>query len=152
MTRWQKWLLGALTALAGASGLAYLWMKYFVASQDPFAVINHPWQPYMLYVHLLSAPALVLVFGMVWTAHVSGKLAGGRAYSRRSGLASIWTFAVMTASGYLLQVLTSDWTRNVTMVVHVSSGVAFLLAYLGHLLMSLRAARARRQERLRSAA
>jgi hypothetical protein len=152
MNRWHKRLLGALTVVAGASGLAYLWMKYFIESQDPFAVINHPWQPYVLYVHLLSSPALVLVFGMVWTSHVSGKLDDRRPYSRRSGLVSIWTFAVMAASGYLLQVVTSERVHTAMVIVHVASGVAFLLAYAGHLALSLRAARARRRERLRSAA
>lgn len=149
---WQKWLLAALTFATGASGLVYLWMKYLVESQDPFAVINHPWQPYVLYVHVLAAPALVLVFGMVWTSHVSGKIEGGRPYNRRSGLMAIWSFAVMAASGYLLQVLTTERLHTAVVVTHVASGCGFLLVYLAHLVVSLRAARARRRNGLRSAA
>jgi hypothetical protein len=148
--RWQKWLLGTLTFLAGGSGLVYLWMKYVVESQDPFAVVNHPWQPYALYVHVLASPALILVFGMLWTSHVSTKIDGSRPYNRRSGLASVWTFALMAASGYLLQVLTSERLHAALVVVHVASGCAFLLAYIGHLFLSVRAARRRSQ--LRTAA
>jgi hypothetical protein len=148
--RWQKWLLGTLTFLAGASGLLYLWMKYLVESEDPFAVVNHPWQPYALYVHVLASPALILVFGMLWTSHVATKIDGSRPYNRRSGLTSVWTFAVMAASGYLLQVLTSERLHDTIVIVHVASGCAFLLAYIGHLVLSVRAAR--RRSRLRSAA
>lgn len=147
---WQKWLLGTLTALAGGSGLVYLWMKYLLQSDDPFAVVNHPWQPYALYVHVLASPALILIFGMLWTSHVSTKIDGSFPYNRRSGLASVWTFATMAASGYLLQVLTSERIHAALVVVHIASGCAFLLAYAGHLVVSMRAARRRSQ--LRSAA
>jgi hypothetical protein len=58
----------------------------------------------------------------------------------------------MAASGYLLQVLTSEQARTLVVVVHAGSGLAFVLAYLWHLVLSLRAARARRHERLQSAA
>ncbi|HSL22512.1 MAG TPA: hypothetical protein VK886_13340 [Vicinamibacterales bacterium] len=149
----EKWLLGSLSACVGATGIAYLWMKYFMQAADPFAVVNHPWQPYVLYVHLLSAPALILVCGMVWTSHVSGKLSGGQPYSRRSGLGSIWSFTAMATSGYLLQVVTSESLQRAMVVAHVASGCAFLATYGVHLFIAVRRQlRERRRAQLRSAA
>lgn len=153
MSRVEKWLLSMLTAVVGTSGLAYLWMKYFMTSDDPFAVVNHPWQPYVLYAHVLSSPALLLVFGMVWTSHVAGKIGAGQRYSRRSGLASVWSFVTMAASGYLLQVITGEWLHRAMVVIHIASGSVFLLMFGAHLVISLRHQyRERRSARLRSAA
>lgn len=149
----QKWLLGSLSACVGVTGLVYLWMKYFMQTTDPFAVVNHPWQPYVLYAHLLSAPALILVFGMVWTSHVRDKLADGKRYSRRSGLASLWSFTAMAASGYLLQVVTGESLQRALVVGHVASGCAFLAMYGAHLFIAARhQIRARRRAQLPSAA
>ncbi len=153
MTALQRRLLAALSVMVGASGLAYLWMEYFMEASDPFAVVNHPWQPYMLYVHILSAPALVLMFGIIWSAHVTAKIDGGQPYNRRSGLVSAWTFVVMVASGYLLQVLTSERLHFATMVAHVASGTLFLIMYAAHIALSLRhQRRQRRAEPIRPAA
>jgi hypothetical protein len=150
MTQVERWLLSVLSLIVAASGAAYLWMKYFLVPSDPFAVVNHPWQPYMLDAHVLAAPALLIVFGVVWTSHVRGKLEGGRPYSRRSGLLSLWAFLIMAASGYVLQVLTNETARQVAVIAHVASGGLFTVAYGVHFVASLR--RLRQRSNLRSAA
>ena len=48
MKRWERWTFNSLTAAVAVTGFIYFWMKYFVESSDPFAVINHPWQTAML--------------------------------------------------------------------------------------------------------
>ena len=45
MTPLERWLLWTSTVLTTVTGTVYLWTKYFVESADPWAVINHPWQP-----------------------------------------------------------------------------------------------------------
>ena len=45
MTRLEAWFLHVATILVGGGGLVYAWMRYFVRPDDPFAVVNHPWQP-----------------------------------------------------------------------------------------------------------
>ncbi len=150
MTRVERWLISVLSLIVGVTGLLYLWMKYFMQAADPFAVVNHPWQPYMLDAHLLSAPALLIVFGAVWTSHVRGKLDAGQPYSQRSGLVSLWTFLVMAGSGYVLQVLTNETARQVAVASHVTAGTLFIGAYALHFVASLR--RPQGRDRLRSAA
>lgn len=141
MTTWEKAALSVLTAVVSASGLAYLWMKYFMVTDDPLAVVNHPLQPQMLSVHVLAAPALVLVFGIVYRSHVGKMLGAGQSANRRSGLLVATTFLLMMASGYGLPVSTSDALSRVLVVVHVASGVLFFLAYLVHLVVSFRVRR-----------
>ncbi len=150
MTRIERWLLSLLSLLVAASGLVYLWMKYLLQPTDPFAVVNHPWQPYVLDTHVLAAPALLIVFGMVWTSHVRDKVVAGQPDNRGTGLTSLWMFLVMAASGYVLQVVTSDVAHRVAVIVHVSGGILFGLAYGGHFIASVLSRRQR--QRFRTAA
>ena len=142
MKPWERWTFGLLSLVVAASGFAYFGMKYLMASADPFALVNHPWQPLMLHVHVLASPPLVLVFGIVLNSHIMRKLRATRVENRKSGLASLVTFGVMVASGYLLQVVTSEAWLGALVVVHVASGVVFSAAYVAHLLISVRLARA----------
>ena len=59
MTRLEAWFLHVATILVGGGGLVYAWMRYFVRPDDPFAVVNHPWQPDVQHLHVLAAPLLV---------------------------------------------------------------------------------------------
>jgi hypothetical protein len=150
MSRLERWSMSVLTAIVGVTGLAYVWMKYLLTPADPFAVVNHPWQPYVLDAHVLAAPALMIVFGMVWTTHIRSRVAAGQRYSRRTGLISLWTFILMAGSGYALPVLTGELARRMAIVVHLASGSVFLIAYGAHVVASFVRNRQRRQ--LRSAA
>ena len=60
MKRWEVWSFHILTMIVTLSGTVYLWMKYLLKTDDPFSVINHPWQPAMLAAHVLTSPALLL--------------------------------------------------------------------------------------------
>jgi len=137
MTRGERWSFNALALLVTVSGAAYLWMKYLLRSDDPFAVVNHPWQPLALSAHVLAAPGLVLVFGMVLRAHVLPKLANGRR-GRLTGWASLVPFAVMALSGYLLQTVTDPTGLRLVTVVHLVSSAAFILGYSAHLVVGWR--------------
>lgn len=150
MKTWERWSFGILSLVVGVTGVAYLWMKYFVAHSDPMAVVNHPWQPAMLHLHLLGSPLLILVFGIILNSHIIKKLGNNRLPNRRTGLISLATFGTMTASGYGLQVATNDAWLSALVIVHVASGLLFGVAYVTHLLMSrLASTRARgwQQER-----
>ena len=139
MKRWERWTFNALSAVVAVSGFAYLWMKYGLQSDDPFAVVNHPWQHVMLHAHVLASPPLVLAFGIVLNSHIMKKLraaAGDR--HRASGFFSLGTFAAMIVTGYLLQVVTSEVWLTVLVVAHVASGVVFTAAYGTHLVATAR--------------
>ena len=74
MKRWERWTFNALSFAVAATGFAYLWMKYALQNDDPFAVVNHPWQAGMLDLHVVASPAFILMFGIVFNSHIMKKL------------------------------------------------------------------------------
>lgn len=143
MKRWERWSINGLSLVVAATGFAYFWMKYLVAPQDPFAVVNHPWQSAMLNLHVVASPALILVFGIVFNSHVMKKLRAPRLPNRRSGWVSLVTFGAMVLSGYLLQIAASDLWLQALVALHVASGALFTLVYATHLVITIRLARLR---------
>jgi len=141
MKRWERWTLNALSLAVIVTGFAYLWMKYGVQTNDPFAVVNHPWQTSMLSLHVVASPALILIFGIIFNSHVMKKLSATRLPNRRSGLVSLGTFAAMIVSGYLLQVSSSEAWLQTMIVVHVASGAVFAIVYVAHLVISAKLGR-----------
>ncbi len=115
MRPWEIWLSHISTLLVTVSGVAYLWMKYFMETADPFAIVNHPWQSAMLSLHVLVAPALVFVVGLMVQSHIQKKLRSGTNSNRSSGLVSMVTMPVMIASGYMLQVVTAPLLASITL-------------------------------------
>lgn len=143
MRPWERRAFNIAALLVAASGFAYFWMKYFVQSDDPFAVVNHPWQGAMLTLHLLASPPLILLFGIILNSHVMRKLRAPRAANRKSGLLSFGTFATMVVTGYLLQVTMDERWLQALVAVHVASGALFSGAYAIHLVLSSRLFRSR---------
>jgi len=141
MRPWERWAFNALALLVSATGLLYLWMQYGMTTSDPFAVVNHPLQPLVLHLHVMAAPWLILLFGILISAHVSKKIGERPPSNRRTGLVSIATFVAMTFSGYGLQVFTDPAWARAMLLLHLASGGTFVLAYLIHLYIGLRAAR-----------
>ncbi len=136
MKRWERWSFNLCALAVAVSGFAYLWMKYFVQAEDPFAVVNHPWQSAMLHLHVLASPPFILVFGVILNSHIMKKLKANRIPNRKSGLGSLATFAAMIASGYLLQVATADAWLQALVIVHIASSAAFSAVYATHLVVS----------------
>lgn len=143
MKRWERWTFNTLSLTVAATGFAYLWMKYAMQIDDPFAVVNHPWQTSMLGLHVVASPAFILIFGIVFNSHIMKKLSATRLPNRRSGFVSLGTFATMVVSGYLLQVSPSEEWLQTLIVVHVTSGAIFSIVYAAHLVISARLARFR---------
>lgn len=146
MKRWERWTFNGLSLVIAATGFAYFWMKYLIAPQDPFAVVNHPWQTAMLNLHLIASPMLILIFGIVFNSHVMKKLRVPRLPNRRSGYVSLGTFAAMVFSGYLLQIASSEAWLQALVTLHVASGALFTVVYGAHLVIALRLARARERQ------
>ena len=152
MRPWERRLFHVATAAVVLSGLAYFWMKYLMQTDDPFALVNHPWQTTMLSWHVLASPLLVLAFGIVFNAHVMKKLKVKGMANRKSGYLSLATFAAMLLSGYLLQVASSEALLQALVIVHVGAGAVFAVSYLVHLAISWRLSRRARRATLASAA
>ena len=132
MTRGQAIALHGSTALAGGTGLVYAWMRYVCASDDPFAVVNHPLQPFFQHAHVVLSPLLVFASGWIWEAHVWPRIRSRFATRRRSGLSLAVSFVPMVLSGYMIQVSTDEGARRVWIATHLASSAAWLVAYLVH--------------------
>ena len=70
MYRLEKWSLLLSVFLTGTSGIGLLWTKYVLHNDDPWAVINHPLQPWFLKTHIVVTPLLVFALGMVTARHI----------------------------------------------------------------------------------
>ena len=138
MTRWERWVFNTLHSVVALTGVVYFYMKYLLLADDPFSVINHPWQPLMLGIHVVLAPVFVLVFGMVLRSHILKKLLSNNPSARRSGWFSLVSFTAMALSGYLLQVVPNLFLVRVMLVMHVSTSLLFLVGYSAHLILGLR--------------
>jgi|SRR5688572_15103535 hypothetical protein len=152
MKRWERWTFNGLTAAVAVTGFIYFWMKYFVESADPFAVVNHPWQIAMLNLHVIASPFFVLIFGIIFNSHVMKKLKATRLPNRKSGYVSLTMFAAMVFSGYLLQVTANEQWLQALVAVHVASSTVFTLVYVTHLVISAKLARVRPEASIREVA
>ncbi|MEW5976607.1 MAG: hypothetical protein AB1898_12465 [Acidobacteriota bacterium] len=138
MSSWQKWSFHILNVLVSLTGVVYFWMKYLVVNDDPFSVINHPFQPAVLKAHILLAPLFVFVLGVIFASHISQKLENNTVSNRRSGLVALLSFPVMVLSGYALQILSTTAWVQAAVWLHVGSSVAFLASFGAHQVISWR--------------
>ena len=133
MTWWERWGFNAFHAVVAATGCAYLYMKYGMTTDDPFAIVNHPWEPAMLSLHVVAAPFFVAFFGMLFRSHSFGKLRSRNPANRRTGWTALLSFSAMALSGYLIQVATTPALITFFIWTHVAASVAFVVGYGIHL-------------------
>jgi hypothetical protein len=113
------------------TGLVYAWMRYLVAPIDEWAVVNHPWQPATQHLHVLVAPLLVFAVGVIWSAHILGKLKNGRT-NRAAGIGLMALFLPMAASGYLLQIAVNPGWRQTWIWVHIAASLLWVAVFVVH--------------------
>lgn len=146
MSPFERWMLWGSTALVAISGFAFLGLKYLVAPADPYAIVNSPWQPFFLKLHILTAPLLVFAVGLVFLRHIWNQLRSGRPGGRRTGIAVLGVLVPMIATGYLLQTVSSREAAWWVALAHIVTGVAYVAAVAGHQLRSLAAGAGSRAE------
>jgi hypothetical protein len=132
VTTFERWAVWSTSIATLVTGTIYLWMKYLVASEDPLAVVNHPWQPYILKLHILVAPLLVFSIGVVALRHVWRHLRGRTPSGRRTGLLTVVILGPMIMSGYLIQAITDQGWLEVMAISHIATGLIFGLGLLAH--------------------
>ncbi len=141
MTWWERWAFNLLHAVVAATGIAYFCMKYLMASTDPFAVVNHSWQPSMLAWHIVAAPFFVVFFGMLFRTHTLRKLLSASPRNRRTGWTSLVGFSVMALTGYLIQVTASPAWITAWIWIHVAASAIFAVGYTTHMVIGWRLGR-----------
>lgn len=138
MNQAEKVTVWGSTAVMTVTGVALAGMEYLLEPADPFAVVNHAWQPAMLKLHILSAPVMVFGIGMIFMRHIWPHFRAGLKKGRRSGIWSMLLTVPMIATGYALQVLSSVSWLNTLGYVHLALGSAFAVGGALHFLATRR--------------
>lgn len=133
MTNFEKYLFLAANLLVGGTGLIYGWFRYFVTSDDPYAVVNHPAQPLWQHLHIWTAPLLVFAFGHFFHQHALLYWKTGTRPGRRSGLLMLGLAVPMIASGYFLQTAVDESWRQAWIIIHVTTSLLWLAGVMAHL-------------------
>lgn len=126
MSRFERWSVWVTAVLVAVTGSGYLVMKYFMEPADPWAVVSHPLEPWFLRAHIVTAPFFVFAVGLITVNHVWRHLRAGVRWARASGLAAVFTLALMVLSGYLIQVITGEGWLEAMVILHIASGYVFL--------------------------
>ena len=138
MSRLEIRLLTVSSLAVGGIGLLLYVMKSWMEPVDPFAVVNHPWQPVVLKLHLLAAPLLVFAVGMVSAGHAAQKVRGRKRPGRSSGLGLLVLFVPLALSGVLIQVLTRESWLMAVVWTHLLAGILFLAIFTFHRVATMR--------------
>jgi hypothetical protein len=132
VTRFERWAVWSTSVATFATGVIYLWMKYLLVSDDPLAVMNHPWQGAVLKAHILVAPLLIFSIGLVTLRHVWRHLRANKPDGRRSGLLTVVVLGPMIASGYLVQTVTHEGWLKAMAISHIGLGLLYGAGLLAH--------------------
>jgi hypothetical protein len=132
MSRFERWSLWSSTLAVSLTGLGFTWAKYFAEADDPWAVVNHPLEPWMLKLHVISAPLFVFAVGLVTMRHIVPHLLNATPAGRRTGLVMVWTIVPMVVTGYLVQVVTVPAWLLPLAIGHIAAGILFLGGFLLH--------------------
>lgn len=132
MTRFERLLLWWSTLVVALTGLAFAYFKYLVPPPDEFAVVNHPLQPVVLKLHIVTAPVLVFALGQIATRHIGARLRAAQPHARRSGVIAALVLVPMVVTGYLLQVFTNAGLLTALAWSHLGLGTVFALAAAVH--------------------
>jgi hypothetical protein len=132
MTRFERYFVWGSTAAVSVSGFGYAAVKYLVQPTDPFAVVNHPLQPVLLKLHVLTAPIFVFAVGLIAMRHIWPHFRAGIRRGRRSGLSAALVLVPMVASGYFIQTVTHIGWLQALVVVHLVTGTVFAAGAAAH--------------------
>jgi len=132
LTHFERWSVWFSAIATGLTGLGFFWAKYLVESSEPWALVNHPLEPWFLKIHIVVAPVFVFAVGLITTRHILMHIRARIRKGRSSGLAMVWLMIPMVGSGYLIQVVSEQgWVTSLA-IVHIVTGTVFLLAIVAH--------------------
>lgn len=136
MSPLERWSLHLAALLTAATGALDGGLRWFGQRMGEFGPEPSPWLGPAQHAHVLVAPLLVFTLGVLVRGHLVPRLRAGMA-GRATGLALAAFLAPMVLSGYAVQVAVDPAWRTACSWVHGVSASLFLLAYLGHLAVSL---------------
>ena len=132
MTKRSAWFTHLSWLLIAVTGVVYAWMHYLCEPDDPIALVNHPLEPTMLGAHVLTAPLFVFALGLIWRSHIIAKIRSPRPDRKKTGYLLLGLAIICTASGYLLQVSSTEVLRTLWIWTHATTGLALVVVYVAH--------------------
>ncbi|MEE9132544.1 MAG: hypothetical protein V3U13_03200 [Gemmatimonadota bacterium] len=132
MNRFEKWSLWISVALTTVTGAGLFWAKYLLQANDPWAVVNHPLQPWLLKAHIITAPMLIFALGLISTRHIWRHYMCRLAPGRKSGIVTVLVTVPMIIGGYLIQVVTHVGWLRVLAISHIALGFLFAAGFVLH--------------------
>ncbi|MFO7894308.1 MAG: hypothetical protein R6U63_11280 [Longimicrobiales bacterium] len=132
MTPFERRSVWLTTAGTLITGLVYWWMKEMMTPPEPWAVVNHPLQPWVLKAHILIAPLQVFAVGLITSRHVWRHFRMGVKKGRKSGLIAAGTFVALVLTGYALQVVTAELLIRALAWSHLGLGVVYSVGVAAH--------------------
>lgn len=147
MNRFQRLFLWWSSATTAVSGLSYGWMKYLLKPAQPWAAVNHPLEPWMLKLHILTAPLMIFSVGLIASNHIWRHWKSRLPTGRRTGVLTGAAFGPLVLTGYLIQAVTVPWALEGLTWIHVGLGLSCTAGLFMHRLF-VRRRRAPRPGRL----
>jgi hypothetical protein len=132
MTRFEKWSVWVTSALTAVTGIGYFWTKYLMRTNDPFAVVNSPLEPWFLKAHVLVSPLLVFAVGAITVKHVWRHFRSSLRPGRRSGILTALVVGPMVVTGYLIQVTTGEGWLEAMAITHISASFVYVFGLFLH--------------------
>jgi magnesium-transporting ATPase (P-type) len=143
LKRLQKYLLYAVLALLFLSGVAWTYWNYLRLPGD-FETSAKAWA---MKIHGAAAMAVLVLIGMILSAHV--RFAWRARRNRANGSVFLSAFAVLIITGYGLYYAGGERLRAWTSWIHLAVGLALPILLLIHILLG-RGTRPASQFRARS--
>jgi cbb3-type cytochrome oxidase subunit 3 len=132
LKRLQRYFLYAVLALLFLSGVAWAYWNYLRSPGD-FEISAKTWA---MKIHGAAAMAVLVLIGMLLTAHV--RFAWRARRNRANGSVFLSAFAVLTITGYGLYYAGGERLRAWTSWIHLAVGLALPILLLIHIFLGRR--------------
>jgi uncharacterized membrane protein YbjE (DUF340 family) len=132
LKRLQRYLLYAVLVLLFLSGVAWAYWNYLASAGD-FETSAKSWA---MKIHGAAAMAVLVLIGMLLSAHVRFAWRAGR--NRANGSVFLSAFAVLIITGYGLYYAGGERVRAWTSWVHLAVGLALPILLLMHIFLGRR--------------
>lgn len=103
MTKFEKNSFIVINIIISVIGLIYFCYDFFLKVETPFGLRPHPQTSSLLHLHIITAPLLLIIFGVLWKGHIYPKLTKNQTKRKKSGITILIFFSLMSISGYMLQ-------------------------------------------------
>ena len=132
VSSFERWNLWITTILVILTGVALFGVKYLMTPGEPWAVINHPIQPWILKAHIIVSPFMIFAVGMITVRHIWQHYRGGLARGRHTGIVTALVTVPMILTGYFIQVMTSMGWIKAMAIAHIVLGTIYALGLSAH--------------------